>query len=533
MHSRIKDSPFLLHKKDALIKFRVLDETNVSEEEKSIQIADDISNFDLDLFYVDFTVSIQSFSGKTKYVKKECDKKVFNSQLILSENDIQTRNEFMKEELIRLNTIIDNYSKNDADVFKNNLLEFSKGIGKDNFPYVEIGDNEDPKKVYPLDANVKPSHYLSSALSFSKERMFANAAVIASIKDFFREKGILLIVIPIPQSVEAFISRFGLSNPLSTYNIDRVFFMKYLLEMDVETLDIEPYIENNISEPFYYHNHPENNVHFTSAGDYFLANHIFDHVKRYDYSNQLCKDNFDCEVKWYQYKVVYNNKSFKEMNNTKIISEDKPTSNHSTILLIGDSFTMGTLRNSLACAFSTPISVISATSASTIMPRILQMREKEIPQETKVCFYVFYTSYLNNYFAPFISKESIQIYPSESNLFSFPSFDVEGKDLQEELSIDFSIDLSSYSSDAQTYTLFFYLSSTSQQNFIVSVNSTFKGEEGTRGSGHGVVAVRLTKEALQQPLSINVKTIPYTTGAPLNQNKNLLLKIDKILFSHD
>jgi hypothetical protein len=314
--------------------------------------------------------------------------------------------------------------------------------------------------------------------------------------------------------------------------------MKYLIEMDVEILDIEPYIEKNISEPFYYHNNPKKDVHFTRGGYLYFAKHIFDHVKKYDYSELLCKDcrdSFVGEVKWSKYKVTYNNQSFKEMNNADIVSNANPISNHSPILLIGDSFagTSGTLRNSLAYLFGMPISAITATSAAPIMTRILQMREKEIPQETKVCFYVFYTSYLGDYFAPFISKDSIQIYPSESNSFDFPDFDVEGKNLQKELSINFSIDLSSYSSDAQAYTLFFFLSATNEQNFIININSSFTGKDGTRGYGHGVVAVRLTKEALQQPLSINVKTIPYTNGAPLNQNKNLLLKIDKILFSHD
>ena len=130
----------------------------------------------------------------------------------------------------------------------------------------------------------------------------------------------------------------------------------------------------------------------------------------------------------------------------------------------------------------------------------------------------------------------MQLYPDGPIVINSSNFDIEGKDLQKELCIDFSMDLSSYSSDAQSYTLFFYLSSTKQQDFIVTVNSdnsTFRGYEGTRSSGHGVVAVRLTKEALQHPLDINVRTIPYTNGAPINLNKNLLLKIDKILFSHN
>lgn len=295
----IRDSKIILShsmKEGTIIRFRIMNDSEVSEDEKSIQTVDDISDFELDYFYIEYAVSIPVFSEKKKYIKKKYSERQFNTQLILTPNDIQTRKDYINTELKRLNSIINSFSKEDAQVFKVNLHKIW-GSGEDIVPYIAVNfndaDNKPKTKFYSLifSADAKPNRYLDSAFSLNKDKIFKNAQAIASIKEWFEKKGIHLIVIPVPQYPEAFVDRFNLSNHLSSYNIDRIFLMKYLLEMDVETLDIEPHIENSISSNYYYHNHPKGDYHFRPAGDYYFAQHIYDHLNRYEFLGKKIQNN--------------------------------------------------------------------------------------------------------------------------------------------------------------------------------------------------------------------------------------------------
>ena len=513
-------------KKDSLVAFRVLDDTKISEDEKSIQVSDDNPDYDLDYCYADKIEPISYFSKISIYKKKDANTILYDTNLALTSKDKETRKRYIEKELKRVNTIISNYSTEDATVFYNKYLEFTKDLGEENHPYAEIQYEDGSKKIFPIEVGLwSPQQLLDRSFSYNKERLAHNAQIIASVNEFFKERGIILIVVPVPQHFEAFAHIFNFSKDLSTYNINRVYYMKCLLELGVEVLDMEPLIESHLSEPFHFYDTIRKDLHLSHMGAFYLANLIHDHLSTYEFYDHLRKNDYFIETSKYFFKVQYYGEEFKSMESITITKDADPVNKDSPFLLVGDSFSIaGAIQHHLANAFHTKINVINATSSYLFTTRMLQQRSQEISQNTKVCILVNTSKDICNEFVPFLDSGTV-LFPNDT-FFQNQTFHLVGKDLQERLSVEFDLDLSNITVEGNNYQLVFYLSSTDKQIYELKINSskTWKATSGHTGHGRIIFPLSDTKT----PLHIEISTIP-SDGFPICNNQKLTLNIDKIL----
>ena len=521
----IRDSKTVISpniKLDSLVSFRRIKDEDVSEEEKTIQISDDNPDYDLEYCYADQVREISGYSKISVYKKKELEDIVYDPHLALTEKDVVTRKEYIDNELNRMNNIIANYSEKDAREFYDNFMEYTRDLGEKNHPYAEIQYEDGSKKIFPVEVNMPPKMFMDNAFSNDTDLMRHNAKIIASVNEFLKERGIILIVVPFPQHFEAFANKLGLSKQLSTYNINRVLFMKYLLEMDVEVLDIEPMIEKELASPFHFYSLLIKDLHPTNIGAYYLSQYIYDHLNIYDYPKTLEKNNYRNEPVRFKTKTVYYGEEFKEMDDLVLASNEDPISKDSPFLLVGDSFSMANiLKYCLATQFKTKINMISATSSYHITARMLQMRTRDISPETKFCFLVDSSFELYHTFLPMVNT-NITVFPDETR-FPGRKFEKAGKDPQEEPSFEFDLDLSDLSLKSKKYKLFFSVSSTIAQSYSLVINSNNPVVISSHSSGHGVIEYPLSD--ISMPLHVVLST-KREAGFPTDQI--LTLSIDKI-----
>ena len=521
----IRDSKTVISpniKLGSLVSFRRIKDEDVSEEEKTIQISDDNPDYDLEYCYADQVREISSYSKISIYKKKELEDIVYDPNLALNEKDVITRREYIDNELKRMNDIIAGYSEKDAKEFYDNFMKYTHDLGEKNHPYAELQYEDGSKKIFPVEVNMPPEKFMDNAFSNDTALMKHNAEIIASVNDFLKERGIVLIVVPFPQHFEAFANRLGLSKQLSTYNINRILFMKYLLERDVEVLDIEPMIEKELASPFHFYFLLTKDLHPTNIGAYYLSQYIHDHLNTYEYPKTLQKNNYQNEPVRFKTKTVYYGEEFKEMDDLILASNEDPISKDSPFLLVGDSFSMANiLKYCLAMQFKTKINMISATSSYHITARMLQMRTRDISPETKFCFLVDSSFELYHTFLPMVNT-NITVYPDETR-FPGRKFEKVGKDPQEEPTFEFDLNLSDLSLKSKKYKLFFSVSSTIAQYYSLVIDSNPAVIISSHSSGHGVIEYPLSD--ISKPLHV-VLTTKREAGFPTDEI--LTLSIDKI-----
>lgn len=513
-------------KKDSLIAFKLIEKDSLTEQEKSIQISDDNPNFDLDYCYADNLEAIPFFSKISVYHKKAMDEIVYDTKLPLTEKDLITRSEYMKKELERVGKIVSSYSVDDGNEFYNRFLKLTAKMGTGKGPFVEIIRDNGLKKIFPVEVNVSPKRFLNAAFLDPDGRTYHNACMIASVNEYLKKRGILLIVVPYPQHFEAFADKFGLSKKLSTYNINKYRYIQYLLQMGVEVLDLEPIFERELKSNRYFHLLLEKNLHQTEMGSYYMAQSLYSHVSKYEFCKNLQQNDYSTQVGFAKYNKQYYEENIKDLERVFLKSFSNPINKKSPFVVVGDSFsTASYIQYYIANAFKTKINVINATSSFTVTPRLIQMRSREISEKTKVLFLINSSYALGDgKIKPFINDEVV-IYPNDT-IFPNKIFHSVGKDLEKKITIEFDLDISSIVVKSNKYKLFFYISSTKRQCYQLKINSFPVRQVATEHSGHGVIEYPLPE--ITTPLHVELSTIPEG-GYPICIGQNLTLTIDKIL----
>ncbi len=529
----IRDSKIIIRpdiKPDSLIAFKLADEDSLPEGDKGIQISDDDPNFDLDYCYVEQIETIAVYSKISNYTGQQADEIKYDSKLALTDKDVQTRKEFIDSELVRINKIISDYSEEDAKVFYDRFIELTSDMGEKNHPYAEITCEDDFKKILPLEVNVPPKDFINHAFTVKSNTLYHNATVIASINRYLKERGILLIVIPFPQHFESYANRFNLSKQLSTYNICRVRYIKFLLEMDVEVLDIEPLIEKDLYSHFYIYQVLKKDLHPTEMGAYLLSQRIADHLNSYEFFQSVRKNNYSLKTeKAYDTAKYYEH----EIKGVETLVPDKktnPISKESPILLVGDSFSMsGEIQYFLANSLQTKINVINETSSYPKTARLLQMRKQEISSNTKVCL-LLNTSYeLYRECLPLLKNEII-LFPNAS-LFPDQDLHFEKKDQKNELVCEFDLDISSLVVNNNRYTLYFYLSSEISYQYEIQINSSeVKTMRSHRTDSGFECDIEYPLDVSQHPLHVTITTRHVVDA---RNNLPLVLNVKKIVLTEE
>ena len=464
---------------NSLVAFKLIDEDSLLENEKSIQLADDNLNFELDYWYSDQVRTITQYSKTTRYRKKETKEIVYDNKLALTDKDVTTRKEYMDKETERLNDIISNFSAEDANVFCNNYSEYTKDIVKKH-PYAAIEYGDGQKKIFPLYVRFSTESILNCSLSNDQSLITHNAQVIASINQFFKERGILLLVVTVPLPYESYAHLLGLSKRLSTYNINRISFMQQLLMLGVETLDLEPMIEENIMSPFHYFNILKHDLHPSEIGAYYFAQYIYNHLNRYEYFHTLIKNDYSIKADYIKEEVQYYGEHFSEMNSMSITDRTTSINKESPFLLVGDSFSeAGHFQYYLAHFLNTRVNVIRKSGSFPITAQLLQMRSSDISSNTKVCILFNSAQSLGQRFKPLFFTGFHQIYPSGSS----PDVDLymKSKDLLKE-TCSFDLVLPDTVDPQKQYRLLLYTySNDNSVSYKIKVDTCqpqeFKGKE--------------------------------------------------------
>lgn len=469
----IRDSKKILSdtiQKGIYISFRIKSEDSLSEKEKSIQIVDDIMNYDLDYCYSDQILEIMNFTKITRYKKRSFKEIIYDKRLVLTKKDLVVRENYIKKELNRLNEIMANYSPDDANEFCKNFLEYTKDIGNKHL-YIEYEYDDGSKKIFPIEVSyISPKQMIDSTLNNDDELIAHNANVIYSIDNYLKERGITLLVVPVPMFFESYANRFGLSKDLSTYNINRVKFMQKLLSLGVEVLDVEPLIEKYTLSPFYFFSLIEKDAHPSDMGAYYIAQEIYDHLSQYDYLETLIKNDYSLTLKDVKRKVTYDNKTFREMNSIAFTG-GSPIDKSSPFLLVGDSFTTHHhFQYYLSYFLRSKINPITRSSSFPTTAPLLQMRGSEISENTKVCILVNNSYHLSIKFTPFIDDKGIQIYPNDdlNNLDLYVTYE----DLVKN-GFSFDLNLPDTIKQPEDYKLLFYIASNeSNLSYTIEINSS-------------------------------------------------------------
>ena len=400
-------------KEKSLIAFSLRDERTLSEEEEGIQLVDDNQDFELDQYYCDYLRQIDKYCKLSRYVMKSIEIIQYDPTIVLTDEDQKRKEKHIKNEIERLDKIISSFSMDDAKVFSDNYSEFIKDV-ETKQPYVEIEYTDGSKKIFPFDLAFPPKAFPSLALSNNLEKMKHNAKVTASIAKYLQERGISLLVVIVPHPYEAYIDRLHLSNKLSTYNINRVLYMKQLLQFGIDVLDIEPMIEDNLMSPFHYSLLFKRDFHPSEMGAYYYSQYIFDHLYQYDGVKNLIKNDYSAEIKHDKESILYHGEYFKDMDTISISEDSIPINKQSPLLFVGDSFTYTShIRNYLAFFFKTKINPISRGGSLTTTAQLIQSRSSEISPNTKMCILFNTSCHLGGRFNDLVD-EGIQIYPNSA-----------------------------------------------------------------------------------------------------------------------
>lgn len=400
--------------KDALIAFAIKEEESITEKEKSIQMVDDNLDFDLEYLYADHVEPISEYSKKSIYVKRNIEEIKYDTTLVLTDKDKEVRKEYIDREIERLNKIICDYSLSDAKTFSESFSEYSKDISTKH-PYVEIICDDGAIKIMPIDfGDFSGKEYLNRTFSRNTDLLVHNAQVIFSIDKYLREMGITLLVVTVPHPYESFINSLHLSKDLSTYNINRILFMKELLSLGVEVLDVEPMIEENLMSNFHFFLSLKGDVHPSEIGAYYISRYICNHLERYDYMQKLIKNDYSIEIKRTKEKVEYFGQSFEDVDSVSIFYNQSPINRQSPFLIVGDSFSYSShIQNYISYFLKTRINAISRSGSFPITGQMLQSRKNEISKNTKVCILINTTCHLPFKFKE-LYNEGIQLYPNSA-----------------------------------------------------------------------------------------------------------------------
>ena len=103
--------------------------------------------------------------------------------------------------------------------------------------------------------------------------------------------------------------------------------MKKLLLLGVETLDVEPMIEENLESPFHFYQLFKKDHHLSEMGAYYIAQSIYNHLNGYDYFKTLIKNDYSVELKFEKERILYHGEQFKDMDTISIRKNIAPTNN--------------------------------------------------------------------------------------------------------------------------------------------------------------------------------------------------------------
>lgn len=430
----------------------------------------------------------------------------------------------MNRELNRLNAIISNYSFEDANMFYKGFSEIISNI-EDTHQYAEIEYDDGSEKIFPVElklTGISTQQVLDSELLFDEELMVENAKAIASINDYLKERGIILLVVPAPLPFESFANRFHLSKELSTYNINRIKFMQELLMLGVETLDLEPMIEENILSDFHYFRIIEKDFHPTAIGSYYFSKYIYEHLNRYEFLNKLTQNDYPSEVKILKRVVEYQDRHFKDMQTTSLSANGTHINKQSPYLLVGDSFVVWGVNAYLAHFFKTRINQINAGGSFPSTSIMLQRRNSEISANTKVCILIGCSYFLCKRFSSIFKDSGPLLYPNKS-LNNYVLF-FRGKDLLDKKS-SFDLALPDTLNRKKKHELLIYVNS-NKTDLVYTIGVNQGEQREFRGDGDNPIILRIPLSEVSSCLHV------FLSASSKNNNadyQDAALQITKIV----
>ena len=213
-------------------RLTLVDENELQDSEKSIQIVDDNGDFDLPYFYLKAVKKIAVFSLSGTLPKQISATDVKKLQEF--PEDEEARRKFIADELERVGTVIARYDSKRIE----EAVSLLSTQNKDN-PLALLYTVDGQKKLTLLWEDAK---YLRSVFTpSSREIGDSVVASICSIRDFFARRGTRLIVVPLPEHAEAVLDQFLPAEFTGAgINLNRMTLIKRLLEDGIETVDVLP-----------------------------------------------------------------------------------------------------------------------------------------------------------------------------------------------------------------------------------------------------------------------------------------------------
>ena len=370
------------------------DASALPEERRRIQISDDNENFDLQYLYLEDAREIGQFSGIFEMPGRSL--KTGGGKLIGTAQDDAVRTKFIQEESVRLNDVLNGFDHEESK----KILAFLQGK-LTRYPQYVFEACPDGEKVYTLFDTYAMNSFpnIERELTAPSEAHRENLLkAIVAIQKFMAARGCRLYVVPVPKNTELYLDNFlPQFKKLSTYSLLRTTFMRDLLENGVEVIDILPYCRKTKGENFYWHQSYCYNSHLSSYGNYQLATFLYNHLARYSFASELCGDKPVAQVDISSAPVVYNGKTIGTAL-TASVSPEKGSDglpSGAKIQVCGDSFASDQI-SFLQMLFRSRVSPLINYSGAAVMGRTLLVRERELPSEPKVCFFIFYSHFLLN-----------------------------------------------------------------------------------------------------------------------------------------
>lgn len=519
------------------LKLTLVLEDALTEDEKSIQISDENTDFDLPYYYSEAAKPIESFSAPAPLRIASHVRENHAEAFVLSPKDEKIRDEYIKSEKERLNKIITEYNEKDKDDFINKIAYLAKAE-KDSYPFVLLPIPDKKSKVFPI--LYSPGTFGHLKRTLSPRDISSIATVIAHIRDYFHERGTLLIVVPIPEYHESFLGLLVPSVPeLSTYSINRIKLMEKLLDDKIETIDLEPMISAGRAEEHYFYGTLKDDSHMTNYGYNRMAEYIAAHMNRYDYFKNLSLNDYSVKYEIKRHDTVYRGVEYLPYFDLTVSAADKkkdPLFKDSPYVVIGDSFTRDFLRPALANAFKSRLNVISNSSAGPRMPRIIQTRQNSFSRNMKVCFFLFHASYINdNQWDDFYSNmPGLHLDPNEvlNNIMilddnkdkikvGFKAIKIAESDNIHKIAYTFSLNVKKYLSDSERYKIQFHLKTNGVVQYTLSHKSRCRF--GCDNQGNDVLEFEFLKRELECSPEFKMET-----EILWNKNNSIAIKITDV-----
>lgn len=506
-------------------RLTLVDEDELDDAEKSIQIVDDNEDFKLPYFYLKATKKVAEFSLPTILPKQTAaadEKKVLHE----SPEDEAMHQKFIDDELKRVKTVIVRYDPKRVE----QALALLSTQNKDN-PLVHFYTIDDQKKLTLL---WEDADYLHSVFTpSSKEVGDSVVASIGAIHDFFARRGTRLIVVPLPEHAEAALDQFLPAELAGAgINLNRMMLIQRLLEAGIETVDVLPEYQKVLHSDAYWYQEWREDQHFCGYGYYLLAKLMKQHVAHYQYANHLRSTPIDITMKegrstfyWQQHEfsMPHPYLSFAAQNFSALVRDEAMAKNQN-IQIIGDSFVETHFPSMMSYVFETKISSLGNGSAGPIMARLLQIRRDAVSGKAEVAFFIFLSSYIRQpWSVPIVdSAKSVEIpknciHAVTSKASGITDSGLTQIPLSEFTQVRFHLNLAEYVKPGQKFTLNFYLKySTNLSSYAVGLLDGTDKQVGWLRGGKDILTLTGLTLPKQGGLGLYYYVIPKTSkGVPV------------------